>query len=412
MAHMSLYLGFILAGGASLRGASRILGIVSSFFGLGESTPSWYTGRLWLLRLGYYKLERAKEQATDWIWIIDHTVQLGSEKCLVILGIRQSSLPAGELHLTHEDVEPIALLPVTQSNGAIVYEQLVQTLEKTGVPRQIVGDYGPDIKSGIERFCRQHQNTCYIYDIKHKGAALLKRELQDDQDWIKFTQSAAQTAKKVQQTNLMAFAPPNQRSKARFMNVDKLVQWGQDVLNYLDRGVGSDEFDLGRIHEKFGWLHEYRDQIDKWGNLINVVDRAVDFVRSVGIYRHCSIHLETVIDECVNDPRANRVRTELISFVEQQSLHAKPGEILLGSSEVIESAIGKFKTLEQDQVKSGFTSMLLSFAAFLAKTTQDAIQTALQAVPTKKIREWVKENIGQSVQSQRKAFLKVARSAE
>jgi len=403
---------FVLSGGASLRGASRILGIISSFLGLGESTPCWYTGRFWLLRLGYYKLERAKEQATDWIWIVDHTVQLGSEKCLVILGIRQSSLPPVELHLTHEDVEPIALLPVTQSNGAIVYEQLVQTSEKTGVPRQIVGDFGPDIKSGIERFCRQHQNTCYIYDIKHKGATLLKRELQDDEEWIKFTQSAAQTARKVQQTSLMAFAPPNQRSKARYMNVDKLVRWGQDVLHYLDRGVGNDEFDFTRINKKLGWLHEYRDQIGSWGNLINVVDSAVDFVRSVGIYRHCSIDLETAIEESVNDDRANRVRAELIFFVEQQSLNAKRDEVLLGSSEVLESAIGKFKTLEQDQVKSGFTSMLLSFAAFLSKTTQDAIQTALQAVPTKKIHEWFKDNIGESVQSQRKAFLKVARSAE
>jgi len=38
-----------------------------------------------------------------------------------------------------------------------------------------------------------------------------------------------------------------------------------------------------------------------------------------------------------------------------------PDELLLGSSEVIESAIGKFKTLERDQVKSGFRSMLLPF---------------------------------------------------
>ena len=269
-----------MSGGASLRGASRILGIISSFLGLGESTPSWYAGRFWLLRLGYYKLERAKEKAKDWIWIVDHTVQLGSEKCLVILGIRQSSLPAVELHLTHEDVEPIALLPVTKSNGAIVYEQLIQTIEKTGVPRQIVGDYGPDIKSGIETFCREHQNTCYIYDIKHKGAALLKRELQDDEDWLRFTQSAAQTARKVQQTSLMAFAPPNQRSKARYMNVDKLVKWGQDVLGYLDRGVGNDEFDLVRVNEKLGWLHEYREQMLSWDNLIKVVDSAVDFIRS------------------------------------------------------------------------------------------------------------------------------------
>jgi hypothetical protein len=121
-----------------------------SFFELRQPVPSWYSGRLWLLRLGYYKLHREQEHANDWIWIVDHSVQLGSEKCLVILGIRQSKLPLAELYLDHEDVEPIALLPVTHSNGEIVYQQLSQTVEKTGVPRQIVGDHGTDIKSGIE----------------------------------------------------------------------------------------------------------------------------------------------------------------------------------------------------------------------------------------------------------------------
>jgi len=412
IAHICLFVEFVLSGCASLRGASRILGIITSFMNLGGSTPSWYTGRFWLLRFGYYKLERAKQKAADWIWIVDHTVQLGSEKCLVIVGIRQSSLPAVDLRLSHEDVEPIALLPVSKSNGAVVYEQLVQTVEKTGVPRQIVGDYGPDIKSGIEKFCREYPPTCYTYDIKHKGATLLKRELQNDADWIKFTQSAAQAARKVQQTILMPLAPPNQRSKARYMNVDKLVQWGQDVLNYVDRGGNNESDGLARIDEKLGWLHQYRDQIKSWGNLIKVVESAVEFVRSVGIYRHCGIDMETAVEECVNDERANRVRHELISFVGQQSLNARGDEVLLGSSEVLESAIGKFKSLEHDQAKSGFTSMLLSFAAFLSKTTQEVIQTALQVVPTKKIREWFNENIGQSVQAQRKQFLKLARTAE
>jgi hypothetical protein len=54
-------------------------------------TPSWASGRLWLLRLGSDKLSRPKAQADDWVWIVDHTVQIGHEKCLVILGVRLSA---------------------------------------------------------------------------------------------------------------------------------------------------------------------------------------------------------------------------------------------------------------------------------------------------------------------------------
>jgi hypothetical protein len=82
-----------------------------------------------LLRLGYYKLTRTKTYAQDWIWIVDHTIQIGREKCLAILGIRQSKLPAAETILYHEDVEPLALYPVKSSNGDIVYQQLKKQLQ-------------------------------------------------------------------------------------------------------------------------------------------------------------------------------------------------------------------------------------------------------------------------------------------
>ena len=138
--------------------------MIASFFKLPLSVPSWYTGRLWLLRLGFYKLTRKKQKAADWIWIIDHTIQWGSEKCLVILGLRQRDLPVAETILNHEEVEPIALFPVTSSNGQIVYQQLERATEYTGVPKQIISDHGTDLKKGIELFCEQHRQISYIYE--------------------------------------------------------------------------------------------------------------------------------------------------------------------------------------------------------------------------------------------------------
>ncbi len=110
----------------------------------------------------WFKLFREKEKANDWIWIVDHTVQWGKEKCLVILGVRQSSLPQADTILCLEDVEPLALIPVTTSNGKVVYQQLEETVSKTGVPREIISDHEPDLKSGIEKFCDAHSEICFI----------------------------------------------------------------------------------------------------------------------------------------------------------------------------------------------------------------------------------------------------------
>jgi hypothetical protein len=397
-----------------LRGASRVFEIVSSFFQFGQASPSWYSGRLWLLRIGYYKLFREKETADDWIWIIYHTIQIANEKCPIISGVRQNALPPAELYMNHEDVEPIALLPVKKSNGQIVYEQLEKVTEKTGVPRQILSDHGTDIKSGIEKFCQVHKQTCFTYDIKHKGASVLKRELENDQSWKSFIQNASKTSKRVQQTPMAHLAPPNQRSKARYLNVDTLVNWGQKTLTYLDRleVKGSSEYGLKAVDEKLGWLHQYRDHLAQWQELIDVVKSVEDYIKFTGIYPGCHMDLSEQLDMDLTTPRANNVRNELVCFVEQLSLDARDGERLLGSSEIIESVIGKLKSLEQDQSKSGFTGMLLSLPAMLSRTTQDVIQKALEPTPKKKVYGWVKENIGQSVQSKKKEVLSIVKKSE
>ena len=85
---MGLFIALVLSAAVSLRGASRVLELWGTVFELPEAAPAWYTGRLWLLRVGYYKLTRPKAQARDWVWIIDHTIHLGVQKCLVILGVR------------------------------------------------------------------------------------------------------------------------------------------------------------------------------------------------------------------------------------------------------------------------------------------------------------------------------------
>jgi hypothetical protein len=412
--HIHLFLSLVLSSSTSLRAASRVIEMIASFFKLPLSVPSWYTGRLWLLRLGYYKLKRRKQKAADWIWIIDHTIQWGSEKCLVILGLRQRDLPVAETILNHEDVEPIAMFPVTSSNGQIVYQQLEEAIEHTGVPKEIISDHGSDLKKGIEIFCRQHPQTCYIYDIKHKVAAVLKRELKDDRAWNEFVKLANETRRKVQQTSLAALAPPNQRSKSRYMNLDKLIRWAMETLCFLDQQQlsANEDFDPQQIEAKLSWLTEFRKQLLEWQEMMQIVTLAESFIKFNGIYRDCHIDLMQVEGFDAHRKRTKRLREELLAFIAQQSDQAKPNERLLGSSEVIESVIGKLKNMEADQNKSGFTGLLLSLAATVSKTTEDVIHKAMESVPTKRVHEWIKENIGKSVQSKRKEVFSSVRKAE
>jgi len=64
----------VLQESTGLRCASRVWRFLSKQFGVSMATPTYQTGRLWVMRLGFYKLNRPKDKSHDWIWIIDHSI--------------------------------------------------------------------------------------------------------------------------------------------------------------------------------------------------------------------------------------------------------------------------------------------------------------------------------------------------
>ena len=200
-----LMLGWVL-NGMSLRGTCSALDWMHEMnveWGFDFPVPHFTTVRFWLLRLAYHKLHRPKEQASDWVWIIDHSNQIGQEKCLVILAVRASQLPppGEDFPLRLSQMEPIELEPVTVSDKEVVYRQLEANMAKTGVPRAIIDDHGGDLAGGVELFRQAHPETIEIYDISHKAACLLKARLERDEQWKAFAAKAAKPSARFSKRN-------------------------------------------------------------------------------------------------------------------------------------------------------------------------------------------------------------------
>ena len=100
--------------------------------------------------------------------------------------------------------------------------------------------------------------------------------------------------------------------------------------------------------------------------------------------------------------RVRPLGAELLSFVRSQAGKAKPGEHLLGSSEVLESLIGKGKRLHGQHSKGGFTKMLLAMAAAVVAPTSAVLREALDQVKTRDVTNWTKQNLGVSLTTQRR----------
>ena len=388
-----------------MRGSSVVMRTIFNFLSLPHLTPSWYTGRLWMMRIGLYKLNMAKEKADDWIWIIDHSVQMGIEKLLLILCIRKKDLPVGRA-LNFSDVEVLDLQPVKKSNGEIVYRQLESNIAKTGVPVEIISDHGSDLKKGIDTFLKKHEEAAYVHDIKHAIANILKKELGCNELWKEFISLCASSKRKLQQTLLAAIAPPNQRSKSRYMNLRSIIVWAQNILCFISNKneVKVNGFEYTLVNEKLGWIVKFSCSIVAWTQILDIAEKAESYVREKGLFKGASQKFEKSIEGLKLSGQAKSIKEKLIKLIEIESEKAGQFETLLGTSEIIESVFGKCRNVEQEQTKSGITGLTLALPAFIGKLTPSLIYDALIMVPTDMVYKWQKKYIGKSLQSQRKGI--------
>jgi hypothetical protein len=396
----------VLQAGVSLRAAPRVMATVSEALGLALPTPHWTTGRLWLLRMGHRMLAVEKVEADNWAWLIDHSVQIGQDKCLVILGILLCDLPERGQSLRLEDMKLIDLLPAKSWTRADVDAVLEKAAKRTGhAPRVIVTDHGSDLSGGVAMFQERHRQTVEIYDAKHKAACMMKARLEKNPRWQEFQTKVGQTRCAVQQTELAFLTPPAPKPKSRFMNLGPQLVWGKRVLAIvrerpepLKQAVGVE-----RLKEKFGWIEPFADDLTEWSQWQQVADIAVTLVNRDGIYKGVSGRLAKQFSQldALNDS-AKQLAAELVDFVGGQESLVGRKERFPGSTEVLESCFGKFKQLEKQQSRGGFTQLLLGFGSLLAKLTPQTVRTALEASSVADIRAWAAQHLGITLFAQRK----------
>jgi hypothetical protein len=409
------FVSLVLNCSASLRGAASVIRLLGPEARNDETAPDWSTGRLWVLRLGLAALLRPKVVAEDRVWMVDHSIQIGQCKCLVILGIRLSEMPVGQ-PLGHQDMELIALEPMTNATKETVDACLEDAASQTGVPRAIVDDHGADLHGGVKMFIERHPTTIELYDIKHKAACLLKARLEHDERWKRFASLSGHAKSAIQQTELAFLAPPSQRSKARFMNLYHLVNWGRKTLALWDDPslLEMEPFHASRerMQAKLGWLVEFREPLAEWSQWHEVIEAALAFVRCRGLYVGAGMDLATALP-AVLAATAIELREELIGFVTVESSKIRIGDRLPGTTEVLESCFGKLKALEDGQSKSGFTGLVLSLGAMVSKWTVESITEALEQCRVRDVWEWCRAKLGVSVQSLRKqAYGQLERATE
>ena len=214
----------------SLRGSQKTFALFSQHFCV--AVPSFSSIRHWLLRVGLYELKQRPVYDEAWIMLVDMTLELGTLKCLLILGVPVSRLAHTGFALGHQDVDVLEIGVLSSGTGEVIEQALSQVSQPMSPPVQIVSDQGSDLKKGIRLYQQKHPAVIWTYDVTHQMALLLEKELADDECYQSFGQRCTRARQQLKQTPLYFLAPPKQRAKARYLNVEQHLQWAQQVLYY------------------------------------------------------------------------------------------------------------------------------------------------------------------------------------
>lgn len=382
-----------------MRAAVASIALFASRLGLDIDVPSYGALRSWLLRVGCHALSCALPQG-KWILFIDHTVQIGPCKLLVILGCPSEKVPLGERPLRHSDLSLVGLSLMEHSKDTTVLAELEKAKQRVGEVRQIVSDQGSDLNGGVKLFQQKHLGVAHVHDMAHQAANVLKNRRGRDEHWSEFLAKLAQAGAKVRQTREAHLRPPTVRAKARFMNVEPTLRFADRVLKLLDTGKASP-----RTEESYGWLRDYRQSLTNWQSEQAIVESTLTHIRVHGINASTPEKLDVAWAPLTTTQGATEVAARLRTAAKNEGAQAKAGESLVASTEVLESVLGKFKRMEGSYQGDGFTGLTLALGALVGESTEEKTREALDAVPKKEAEGTIRRLIGTTVQMFRRLFV-------
>lgn len=397
------------------RAAERVLPVIGQWLGVELKVPTRGAMRSWCSRHGVAILQQSRQQADDWIWLVDHHVPIGKMVALVILGIRQSELPK-DRPLRREDMKPLAIIPGTSRRKEDVEQALVELAEEIGAPLSIVADGASELHQGVKALENRGFEVVLQDDIKHKAANILKKLLGQHPRFKEFESHLGKTTANIQQTELDHFLPPKKRTKCRFMNLGKLIDWAEMVLHHHRNpdAAGRQSVSAERFEEKLGWLKEYEQDLHQWRQCRSIISTALKFTNGQGVYQGSTDALEeALLPLSVTSDLSRGVLKQLLACYltnEQKLTDSSYRSLrLVCSTEVLESSLAGLKSLQKHHLRGTLTSLLAVFPTLFEKATPESIRHSLDMVSNQNLKNWLhKSGLTNSTQARKTAAYKAA----
>lgn len=399
-----------LAKRIGFRSTEFVVKLVFQTLGVNLKVPSHDAVQQWTMRLGVAELAETFKSNQRVLWMADHSSQIGKEKVLVIVGMLVDDLPPPGQTLELEKLKVLAIVPGKRWKKDDVEREYRRLAEKIGPPTYLLCDGAVELRHPAEELVRDGKKVVVLRDLKHHAANLLEKWVGRSERFNAFVTFVGLTRNRVQQTELSHFMPPPLKQKSRFMNLASLLRWSAMVLHHLDhpesnsrRGVTPE-----RIEQKLGWLRDFADELSQWRACQEVIDKALSWINRQGLVHDSSSQLSELLVAWLEHAKeestlAADVAKKLVAFVAEAEEQIAEGERAWLSTEVLESLLGRFKQMERQHSKGGYTRLLAALPTLCVKADAARVRSRFATTQAKDVTQWIRATLPTTLTARRNA---------
>ena len=229
----------------SFRAVARVLRLLAEALGI-KKAPCPQTLVNWVTSLSIVRIQSARllqgvslslaPFTNGFIWMIDISIGLGTGKILSVLALNARHHQLVAAPPGFQQVHCIAVSVAASWTGETIADLLQRVILVIGRPAAYLKDCGSELHKAIGLLEEQGLASPSIDDISHAVANMLKRRYQAHPQFATFVSACGRVSSKLKHTMLACLAPPTVHTKARFMNVHRLVTWADRLLKLSPAG--------------------------------------------------------------------------------------------------------------------------------------------------------------------------------
>jgi len=371
------------------RGLSKIIQHLNLF----SHVPHFTSLINWVLRFGLGLLKQVQPISEPWIAIIDHSIDIGSKKVLVVLRVKARVLESKK-SIQLADCECIGLQIQQAINGEHVANALMAIFKTAGYPQAMIQDGDSSLNCGVNRVAASQIPV--IHDISHVVSAALKKALTIDPRYQTFLDLRLRFNSQFRQTDYACLLFPKIRNKGRFMDIGKQFAWAHKLLQIKN----NQNVQFNRFQQSFLQLNEW---IEEFMMVTTSINQMMKQLKTQGLNEEMLKTSKQLMNQLSEE---SSVKQRLLQWLDETFANIQHVSVCCPiSSDVIESLFGLFKYLIGRNPQADMNRSVLLLPALCGQSDPETIQQALSQTRQTDLNAWVTEHIPETIRQARKRLL-------